>query len=83
LKIMRSFEQSKEFTDSCYSAWQNDAYPVQLIWGDEDPFLTSEEKGKEFEIARPGAAVTKVKSKHFLQEEAYETIAVKVKELIQ
>lgn len=82
LKIMRSFEQTKEFTEACYAAWQNTAYPVQLIWGDKDPFLTYEEKGKEFQEARPGVPVTKVESKHFLQEEAYETIAEKVKELV-
>jgi len=82
LKIMRSFEQTKEFTQACYSAWQNPAYPVQLIWGDKDPFLTFDEKGKEFEEARPGIPVTKVEAKHFLQEEAYETIAAKVKEII-
>ncbi len=81
LKIMRSFEQTKEFTKACYRAWKNPAYPVQLIWGDKDPFLTWEEKGREFEEARPGVSVTKVESKHFLQEEAYETIAAKVKEL--
>ncbi len=81
LKIMRSFEESKEFTESCYRAWQNEAYPVQLVWGEKDPFLTWEEKGVEFENARPGVPVTKVESKHFLQEEAYETIAAKVKEL--
>jgi pimeloyl-ACP methyl ester carboxylesterase len=83
LKIMRSFEQTKEFTQACYSAWQNPAYPVQLIWGDKDPFLTWKEKGREFEEARPGVSVTKVESKHFLQEEAYDTIAAKVKELVQ
>lgn len=83
LKIMRSFEQTKEFTEACYRAWKNPAYPVQLIWGDKDPFLTWEEKGREFEEARPGVPVTKVESKHFLQEEAYETIAAKVKELAQ
>jgi pimeloyl-ACP methyl ester carboxylesterase len=82
LKIMRSFEKTKEFTESCYRAWQNEAYPVQLVWGDKDPFLTWEEKGREFEKARPGVPVTKVESKHFLQEEAYDTIAAKVKELI-
>ena len=82
LKIMRSFEQTKEFTEACYRAWKNPAYPVQLIWGDKDPFLTWEEKGREFEEARPGVPVTKVESKHFLQEEAYDTIAAKVKELI-
>lgn len=82
LKIMRNFEQTKELTEACYSAWTNPAYPVQLIWGDKDPFLTYEEKGKEFENARPDVPVTKVESKHFLQEEAYETIAEKVKELM-
>ncbi len=69
LKIMRSFEQTKEFTERCYSAWQNPAYPVQLVWGDKDPFLTYEEHGKPFEEARPGIPVTKVEAKHFLQEE--------------
>jgi len=82
LKIMRSFEDSKEFTESCYRAWQNEAYPVQLVWGEKDPFLTWDEKGVAFENARPGVPVTKVESKHFLQEEAFETIAAKVKELV-
>jgi len=82
LKIMRSFEQTKELNEACYSAWQNKSYPVQLIWGGKDPFLTYEEKGKEFKKARPDVPVTKVESKHFLQEEAYEIIAAKVKELV-
>lgn len=55
---------------------------MQLIWGDKDPFLSWEDKGSEFENARPGVPITKVESKHFLQEEDYETIAAKVKELI-
>jgi len=74
--------RQKSFTQACYSAWKNPAYPVQLIWGDKDPLLTYEEKGKEFEEARPGVSVTKVEAKHFLQEEQYETIASKVKELV-
>jgi pimeloyl-ACP methyl ester carboxylesterase len=82
LRIMRNFEQTKELTEACYNAWANPAYPAQLIWGNKDPFLTYVDKGKEFEEARPGVPVTKVESKHFLQEEAYETIAGKVKELI-
>jgi pimeloyl-ACP methyl ester carboxylesterase len=83
LKIMLNFEQTKEFSESCYRAWQNTTYLVQLIWGDKDPFLTWEEKGKEFEEARLGVAVTKVNSKHFLQEEAFDVIAMKVKKLIR
>ena len=82
LKIMRNFEQTAAFTRECYRAWQNPAYPVQLVWGDEDPFLKFEEHGKAFEDARPGIPVTKVNSKHFLQEEQYEIIATKVKELM-
>ncbi|REG92614.1 alpha/beta fold hydrolase [Algoriphagus antarcticus] len=82
LKIMRNFDQSSAFTRDCYRAWQNPAYPVQLVWGEEDPFLKFEEHGKSFEDARPGIPVTKVNSKHFLQEEQYEIIATKVKELI-
>lgn len=82
LKIMRSFEQTKEFGQACYSAFQNPDYPVQLIWGDHDPFLPYKEYGKQFEEARPGTPVTKVNSKHFLQEEQYEIIAAKIKEFI-
>ncbi len=82
LKIMRNFDQTTEFTQTCYQAFQNPEYPVQLIWGDEDPLLPYDETGKDFEKARPGIPVTKVESKHFLQEEQYVVIASKVKELM-
>ncbi len=82
LKIMRNFEQTTEFTQTCYHAFQNPEYPVQLIWGNEDPLLPYEESGKDFEKARPGITVTKVEAKHFLQEEQYVIIASKVKELM-
>ncbi len=79
---MRNFEQTTEFTQTCYQAFQNPEYPVQLIWGNEDPLLPYEESGKDFEKARPGIPVTKVEAKHFLQEEQYVIIASKVKELM-
>lgn len=82
LRIMRGFDQTKAFSEACYAAWISSAYPVQLIWGEHDPLLPYEEQGKPFEAARPGLPVTKVESKHFLPEEAYETIASKVKELV-
>lgn len=83
LKIMRNFEKSKEFTQACYKAWQNTAYPAQLVWGEKDPFLTVEDKAQDFINARPDVLLTKVESKHFLQEEAFEMIAEKVKHLSQ
>jgi pimeloyl-ACP methyl ester carboxylesterase len=82
LKIMRSFEQTKAFSQSCYNGYINPAYDAQLIWGEEDPFLTFEEFGRQFVEARPGVPVTMVKSKHFLQEEQYQIIAQKVSDLI-
>lgn len=82
LKIMRNFEQTPEFTAICYAAFKDEAYPVQLIWGEGDPFLPFEEYGKCFVEARPGIPVHKLNAKHFLPEEQYEAIASKVKELI-
>lgn len=82
LKIMRNFEKTKAFTESCYVALQNPVYPVQLIWGDDDPFLPYEEYGRQFEDARPGIPVTIVHSKHFILEEQYEIIAAKIREFI-
>lgn len=58
LKIMRNFEKTKAFTESCYLALQNPVYPVQLIWGDADPFLPYEKYGRQFEDARPGIPFT-------------------------
>lgn len=81
LKIMRSFEQTKAFSEACYTAFINPDYEAQLVWGEHDPFLSFEEYGKQFEDARPGIPITMVRSKHFLQEEQYEKIAERVKEL--
>jgi pimeloyl-ACP methyl ester carboxylesterase len=83
LKIMRQFEKTEAFTALCYSAFKNPAYPVQLIWGMDDPFLPYDEQGKEFEKARPGVPVHQLKAKHFLQEEKYEAIAKLLKAFIQ
>jgi len=33
LKIIRNFEQLPEFIQTCYHAFQNPEYSVQLIWG--------------------------------------------------
>ncbi len=82
LKIMRSFDKTPEFTALCYAAFKNEAYPVQLIWGEGDPFLPYDEYGKQFAEARRGIPIHKVKAKHFLPEEQYEVIAAKIKELI-
>ncbi len=81
LKIMRNFEQTKEFNQLCYSAVYNVPYPIQLIWGKNDRFLDPETYATQFQAAAPDAPLHLVESKHFLQEEFPEFLADKIAEL--
>lgn len=81
LKIVRNFDRSTEFTQQCIRAFQNNSYPVQLIWGIDDPFLTFDAYATAFIKARPDVITHTVKAKHLLQEDAYEFIADKVQEI--
>ncbi|MDT0645954.1 alpha/beta hydrolase [Zunongwangia sp. F260] len=81
LKIMRQFPDSTEFRDTCLQAVQGTPYPIQAIWGEEDPGLTYERYGKEIEKMADLKEMTLLPSKHFLQEEVWEEIAVKIDEL--
>jgi pimeloyl-ACP methyl ester carboxylesterase len=81
LKIMRNFEQTPEFSQQCYSAVREATYPIQLIWGANDPFLDFDTYGRQFLEAAPQARVYQVNSRHFLQEEYPEFIAEKIAKL--
>lgn len=83
LKIMRSFEDSEEFRELCYRAVQDPPYPVQAIWGDKDPALTYERYGKEIKEVADLKKISRVPSRHFLQEEAWQEIADKVEKFIR
>lgn len=75
LKIMRNFTDSPEFRDTCYQALQQVPYPIQAIWGKEDPALTYDEYGEEIKKVANLNEVHTLPSRHFLQEEVYEEIA--------
>lgn len=75
LKIMRSFQKSEEFKQLCYQAVQDVPYPIQAIWGANDPALDYEHFGNEIKQAANLSTVHKLDSKHFLQEEKPEEIA--------
>ncbi|MDT0649578.1 alpha/beta fold hydrolase [Autumnicola edwardsiae] len=81
LKIMRNFPDSPEFRKTCLQAVQNVPYPIQAIWGEEDPGLTYERYGKEIAKMADLKEMTLLPSKHFLQEEVWEQIATKIDEL--
>lgn len=75
LKIMRNFPDSEEFRETCLSAVNKVDYPVQAIWGKDDPALTLERYGKEIKEKANLNKITKLPSKHFLQEEVFDEIA--------
>lgn len=75
LKIMRNFQDSPEFRDICYRALQQVPYPIQAIWGKDDPALTIDEYGTEIKKVANLKEVHALPSRHFLQEEVYEEIA--------
>ncbi|NJY61692.1 alpha/beta hydrolase [Salinimicrobium sp. CDJ15-81-2] len=83
LKLMRNFDHSPEFRDKCYGAVQNVPYPVQAIWGEDDPALTLDRYGKEIKEVAGLEEIQTVSSRHFLQEEKPVEIAEKIKHFIK
>jgi hypothetical protein len=82
LKIMRSFDHSEEFRKICYTAVQDTPYPIQAIWGGEDPGLTYERYGKEIKEVVGLEEIIQLKARHFLQEERWEEIAENIEKII-
>ncbi|PKD19664.1 haloalkane dehalogenase [Salegentibacter salinarum] len=83
LKIMRSFDNSEEFRSLCYKAVQNVPYPIQAVWGADDPFLTLDHHGQEIKEAAGLSNIHQLSSRHFLQEEKPMKIVAKLEEIIQ
>lgn len=40
LKLMRNFNQTEEFQNLVQTALKNVDYPIQTVWGEDDPALT-------------------------------------------
>lgn len=78
LKIMRNFSDSEEFRERCYAAVQHVPYPVQAVWGAQDPALKLERYGTEIKKVAGLDHITELQSRHFLQEEVWMAIADKV-----
>ncbi|MGB7842819.1 MAG: alpha/beta hydrolase, partial [Salinimicrobium sp.] len=75
LRLMRNFDHTTEFRDLCYKAVQNVKYPVQAIWGAKDAALTVETYGEEIKRVAGLKEIHTLPAKHFLQEEAWLSIA--------
>ncbi|MEM6295706.1 MAG: alpha/beta fold hydrolase [Myxococcota bacterium] len=81
LKIMKGFELTQAKRALYRSTLGDVPYPVQVVWGEDDPALSVEHFG---EIARAAAgvdAVHRLPGKHFFQEEQPHAIAEHVARL--
>lgn len=74
LKIMRNFENSIAFRELCHQAVQDVPYPVQAVWGAEDPGLDYERYGEEIKAVANLPEVHKLPAKHFLQEDQWKAV---------
>ncbi|MBZ9730866.1 alpha/beta hydrolase [Salegentibacter sp. JZCK2] len=83
LKLMKNFDDSEEFRSLCYRAVQNVPYPVQAVWGADDPFLTLDHHGQEIKKVAGLSEIHQLSSRHFLQEEKPMEIVAKLEEIIQ
>jgi hypothetical protein len=83
LKLMRNFDDSEEFRSLCYKAVQEVPYPVQAVWGADDPFLTLDHHAQEIKKVAGLSKIHELSSRHFLQEEKPMEIVEKLEEIIQ
>lgn len=78
LKIMRGFDYSESFKLRCYLGVKDTSYPVQAIWGANDPGLRFERYGREIErVIKPDPFIT-VRGKHLLQEDQWDEISRRI-----
>lgn len=78
LKIMRSFERTREVKQQCYHALQNVPYVIDVIWGMDDPALPYDRYALPILKAAGLQEAHKLPGKHFFQEEYYSEIADRI-----
>lgn len=81
LRIMRGFERTLQKRDLYAGVVGSDFYPVQVVWGKDDPALRI---GIEGEQARRAAGETEIHAlpaKHFLQEDQAPAVAALIADI--
>jgi haloalkane dehalogenase len=81
LRIMRSFERTREKSELYASALREVPYPVQVVWGDRDPALKLAVQGEQARRIAGLAAIERVHAKHFPQEDQAPAIAEHISRL--
>jgi pimeloyl-ACP methyl ester carboxylesterase len=78
LKIMRGFERTSAKRDLYVSTVRDVPYPVQVVWGRDDPALTLKRAGEAARRAVGLDRIDTVPGRHFFQEEQPAAIAERV-----
>lgn len=83
LKIMRSTERTPEKQALYRGAVRTVPYPVQIIWGADDPALPLHAYGAQAQKATGLPKIQTVPAKHFLQEDQPAAIADHIAALVK
>lgn len=78
LQIMRGFERTRAKRDLYVGTVRDVPYPVQIVWGADDPALTLAKRGEQARAAAGLDEIHTVPAKHFLQEDQAPAIAERV-----
>lgn len=75
LKVMRGFERTPEKARLYRRALRRGGFPVQVVWGEDDPALPLARYGEEARRAARLDTLHRVPAKHFLQEDRAAEVA--------
>jgi pimeloyl-ACP methyl ester carboxylesterase len=78
LRIMRGFERTRAKRDLYVSTLRDVAYPVQIVWGADDPALKLAVHGEQARLAAGLDEIHALPAKHFLQEDQAPAVAERV-----
>ncbi|MBJ7353986.1 MAG: alpha/beta fold hydrolase [Thermoleophilaceae bacterium] len=78
LKVMRGFEPTASKQREYLELLSEADFPVEIVWGKNDPALPIERFGAEAQAAAPDANFTALPGRHFFQEEQPEAIAQRI-----
>jgi haloalkane dehalogenase len=78
LRIMRGFERTAQKQRLYEGVLRDSRYPVQVVWGKDDPALSLEKHGEEIRRIAGLDTVHTVPAKHFLQEDQAPAVADRV-----
>jgi haloalkane dehalogenase len=82
LKIMRGFERTAQKQRLYVSTVRDVPYPVQIVWGADDPALKLSVHGEQARRATGLTEIHTVPAKHFLQEDQAPAVAARVASLV-